>query len=319
VTVTASRIGYGFYSTYQPRQRTPHKPTKQARDVAAMWADYQAGASIKEVAAKHRCSLASVYRLFKQAEFGPLRDDRGRKFDGKTNILLQDHLAGMSVSQIATKHEMTYGGVYERFRRAGVTLRRPDLTEKMWQDYLEGATVAEVAAKYRRATASVYERFSRAGLVRVRDDRRRPRPLDIAKIETMRRDYADGMSVAQLAARHKITIQTVYRWFKRAGIPVRGDRVGNTITIPNGVAFAEANRVRSRLAAQRRIREAETVDASGLSTLDLIVVAARTTNPNLSLAELGALCGMSKDAYAARLRRALQRATQNQNQGREAS
>jgi hypothetical protein len=71
----------------------------------------------------------------------------------------------------------------------------------------------------------------------------------------------------------------------------------------------EANRIRHEAARVWQVAQAERVMLApdGMRVGDIWVLATRVNHPEANLAELGWILGVSKDAYAARLRRALER------------
>jgi DNA-binding transcriptional regulator WhiA len=73
-------------------------------------------------------------------------------------------------------------------------------------------------------------------------------------------------------------------------------------------AFRAANEARTLHAAVRAVARARAVLDSGtpLNQTERGVLSARVENPQLSLDELGGLLGITKDAYARRLARALE-------------
>lgn len=120
-------------------------------------------------------------------------------------------------------------------------------------------------------------------------------------------DYAIGMSVPKIAAKYGVSASFVYQSLQRTGLTrERDDRHGPGNCINVKAPFAQANKARTRAAAAVRIQAA--ADARNLRPIEKLVVDLRIEHPELSLAELGALCDppMTKYAYAARLRRALE-------------
>ncbi len=75
-------------------------------------------------------------------------------------------------------------------------------------------------------------------------------------------------------------------------------------------AIRAANDQRTVAAASRTVGQAKSAlgNAGGLSRRDVEVLAARVTRPHLPLADLAAELHMTKDSYAAHLRRVLRRA-----------
>lgn len=126
-----------------------------------------------------------------------------------------------------------------------------------------------------------------------------------------RREAGTGLDAGQRAwlaaqrARLRQGRLTPDQAVRLAGLAVRRSPRANAA---RGVAFGQANSARTAAAAGRRAAAAAAVLASpppGIHAVWVAVLRARVDQPGASLAELAAAMGMTKDQYAALLRRAL--------------
>ena len=120
-----------------------------------------------------------------------------------------------------------------------------------------------------------------------------------------RRAWMAGMTDRQIAERCGVHHGTVALWRRRAGLPPHRRRAPQAPT--QARALAAANTARTGRAAARDTAHAQAVLDSGvhLSARDRSILTARAVDPWASLAELAASTGLSKDGYAAALRRVL--------------
>lgn len=173
-------------------------------------------------------------------------------------------------------------------------------TKAMHDAYCGGMSVPAIAEKWGLEPHTVYSRFSRAGL------RRTDRGLRITA--GMYFDYCTGLTTQQVADKWGVPRSTVNHRFKHANLPMR-PRTGGTVTpkSPKGTPFELANDQRAAEAGRRRAREAAAALPLVANPTYRQVLELRMSNPAATLAELAELCDppMTKDAYAANLRRAL--------------
>lgn len=125
-------------------------------------------------------------------------------------------------------------------------------------------------------------------------------------------DYCTGLSVEEVAQKWGYrSVYTVYRRFALLGLPLRTrsrenckcQRNPHTVT---GTAFAEANRERTRIAAQAMCDRAKAAISTTASPHARAILQLRVDHPAATISELAALHDppVSKHAVASVLRRA---------------
>jgi hypothetical protein len=125
------------------------------------------------------------------------------------------------------------------------------------------------------------------------------RERDPERVRNIITDYCNGADVTAVAARYGVTPKTVYNKLRAAGVPLRtAGRIAAARA--NNAARARTTGHRQAVAAAAVLTTAPPADPITERVLQL-----RVQHPDRSTRELGALAGLTKDAYAARLRRAL--------------
>lgn len=129
----------------------------------------------------------------------------------------------------------------------------------------------------------------------------------------LRRSWMRGLTDREIADRHGMDIRSVRAWRHRSGLMpnMPRPRRKRALSPSQAAAFQAANAARTGAAAPRTVAAATAIlDAADdemvvLSSKYRAVLEARVADPWASLAELAATVGLSKDACAACLRRAL--------------
>jgi hypothetical protein len=120
-------------------------------------------------------------------------------------------------------------------------------------------------------------------------------------------DYQTGMTVAGVAAKYRVSVSAVYYRLKAAGVPLRKTNRGQSreVLLAMG-AVVNAARVKAVGQRQAALAAAVLADRPPANPADVQCLQLRVEHPYASLRELGAMAGLTKHAFAGRLRRALQ-------------
>jgi hypothetical protein len=88
--------------------------------------------------------------------------------------------------------------------------------------YQAGATITQLVERFRISRTTVMAHLARRGVQR----RAVAKQWDHKKLASAARSYADGSSLAMIAARFGLDPSTVANRFRRAGVPIRPDEDG---------------------------------------------------------------------------------------------
>jgi Mor family transcriptional regulator len=84
-------------------------------------------------------------------------------------MMVHDYLSGMTIRQVALKHDTTYSAVRWHLVKAGVTLRTRATVKKVLPDneiaseYEQGATIYGLAKKHKVSRATIINRLKKEG------------------------------------------------------------------------------------------------------------------------------------------------------------
>jgi transposase-like protein len=125
-------------------------------------------------------------------------------------------------------------------------------------------------------------------------------------------EYSAGLSVAEVADRHGLSSDAVWRRFRQAGLPLRPrprPRPRRPRRGPYRASLAKANAERTQRAGEVQAKQAQAALRHVSTLRDEAVLTLRAENPHASLAQLGRLLDppVSKDVFTGMLRRALRR------------
>jgi uncharacterized protein (DUF433 family) len=146
---------------------------------ARVAATYQAGASVTELASRHRVSVSTICRVLDRA--GVPRRSPGRSVSparGREEQIASAYRSGETIEQIAARLGCSITPVRAALRRAGVATRGPgrrrrsvdadDIVER----YSAGATLAELGADYGVSSKVIADVLETRGIARRSPGRR---------------------------------------------------------------------------------------------------------------------------------------------------
>jgi len=176
------------------------------------------GQSAADIADRLGCSTSAVYHRLTGA--GVPRRSRGSRRTAHPGDAVLRRLyseQGLSLRQIAYRHDVSYQGVRGWLLAAGIE-RRPPRTpaptfnpEEPAKLYGEGWTAPEIARRLGCSPATVYRRLQEAGVTR------RPVKPSIGRDQLVA-GLAAGLSAPDMAAAHSVSVSCVCRALAREGL-----------------------------------------------------------------------------------------------------
>jgi DNA invertase Pin-like site-specific DNA recombinase len=133
------------------------------------------------------------------------------------------YLGGATASEIGAGHGVSRKPVERALKKAGVQLRLQPLSEEEIAEtvrlYQSGLSILEVAEQTGRSRGSVQRYLHQAGV----EVRPRAKPLKLSSLQQERvcEDYRAGLSMAAIAGRFGVGVETVRRVLQREGVPPR--------------------------------------------------------------------------------------------------
>lgn len=222
--------GKGKRKTPKPANAFPRSTPLRRLDLdpTLLAAEYEAGATVAELAAKHSASTATINARLRAA--GAQLRNRARRVQVSTERLIQLHEQGLTHKQIAAEVGLSVDTVGTRLRVRGIrgasvntgaaNAPRRDLTSDLLAaDYRAGLSINEIAAKHHVSGVTVRRRLSKIpDLPNHRGGRNRtPEDVQAAII----RDYESGLNAKQVADRLGMSHRTVYGVLRRSGVDMR--------------------------------------------------------------------------------------------------
>jgi len=194
-------------------------PTQQ------MYALYEDGATLEEIARQHGISTTTVSHLFKRAGF-KIRPRGSRRNQPSTHEMYRYYQTGATLTATGEHFGVDASHLSQLFKAAGLKARRPGPQRKqpsvheMYEHYQTGATLRGTAETFGVALTDVSKAFETAGL------QTRPRggdrQIDTERVDAMYKQYQEGATLKEVGADHGgITRERVRQLFKRAGLQTR--------------------------------------------------------------------------------------------------
>lgn len=215
---------------HQPgRKPIPWTPEQ----IAAMVAEYQAGATIREVAARAGHGYSTVHGVLREAGVSIRARGRISSFaTDKAPELVAAYCRGESLDTLRARYGISRQRVRAVLDEAGVDRRQrllswtPEQLAAVVTEYQEGASARDVAARHGCSPTAVQRALRQAG-VTLRPGGFPPRSLTPVQIEDLVAGYRDGQSMGTLARGYRIGFVRVRALLIDAGVELRphgGDR-----------------------------------------------------------------------------------------------
>lgn len=154
------------------RGSSPRRRPRTAERDSAIVAEYEDGASAREIASKYGVTETLVHQKLRRAGV----ETRLKKVDAEK--VAEMRRSGMTARQIAAELKCSAGTVYVKLKEAGVTETRPvrdggsirwerkkkSLPESAAREYLAGDSTADIAARYGMSTSCARAALERMGV-----------------------------------------------------------------------------------------------------------------------------------------------------------
>lgn len=142
-------------------------------------------------------------------------------------ILVEEYLAGATMREVATRHQVSTKAVQRAMQQLGVATRTPQertgapaRTEQWVASYAQGVTTAEIAAQAGVSEQTVRQRLRRHGVVLPRPARPQPRKRDEQTISAVIDRYVAGETLADIGRDLGVSGARVQQVMKAAGAPL---------------------------------------------------------------------------------------------------
>ena len=196
-------------------------------DPAALAAEYAAGATLAQLAAKHHAAQETIRARIRAAGTtlrGP--SDRTERAKVTTGRILELHEQGLSAKDIAAEVGLSDVTVGNRLRDAGIVVGRGHTAifdeERGVALAREGATAYAIAKTLGTNRRAVISRLRAHGITFGTVEQRR---ADIDRLLELGRA---GLTITQIADELEVSVRTVSTHLHRAGITPPDGRAGNT-------------------------------------------------------------------------------------------
>jgi transposase len=198
---------------------------KACTPLAVLIEEYEAGASLREIARQHGMTHQNAHERLRRAGVllrgvgGDTRRIPLERYGLSVEQLRRDRENHMSGAAIAKKYGVPRSSMYTYLEELGLPLipRTPEPSDaQLRADHDAGMLGTEMALKYQMSRSLVYKRLAAIGL----RTRQWPRPF-VATSVLVHEHLVGGMSVPEIARAHAMTWAGVYLRLRRAGVTVR--------------------------------------------------------------------------------------------------
>ena len=200
--------------------------------IMEMYADYQKGMTIEQVAGKHYFSAATVQKYFARCNL-PTRTAAKLRIEDMPRIteLLKQ---GKTYEEIGRIYGCSRTAIREMYSRLNAKQLREEImaqrrckkneelrreTLEMYELYKQGMSKTDIAQKFGCTFAVVNYRFKAMQLPNIKRPYHigRKQMLTLDMVHEMRDKYAQGVSVSELAKQYHCAESTAYRCIRQFG------------------------------------------------------------------------------------------------------
>ena len=189
----------------------PRKLTDE--QVLSMGIDYESGMDVNLICEKYDISLATVHKYLR--DLGGI--SRRKKID--QDAVAEDYLAGLPLTEISSKHNVSVTYISRLVQRRGLPQRNRWLSQEevssISQDVMDGMSTADICTKYDISPVTVKNRCEQMG-IGVPTSRHRRVPLETQK--EIAEAVANGESAMSVSRRMGVAYNTVCRILDFFGI-----------------------------------------------------------------------------------------------------